>query len=116
MKQVKQGYDRLINATETLEFLVHNGSDAMTDQEEETVKSFKDYKEKFIECMSDDLNTAGAIGALFELVSAINVEIEAEHQRNLQARHLRYSTSSLIFSEFFREAMKMQSAMTSRLS
>ena len=26
--------------------------------------------------MSDDLNTAGAIGAIFELVSAINVEID----------------------------------------
>ena len=76
MKQVKQGYDRLVNAEETLEFLVSNGYDGMTKKEEQTASSFEDYKDKFIECMSDDLNTAGAIGAIFELVSAINVEIE----------------------------------------
>ena len=88
MKQVKQGYDRLVNATETLEFLVHNGSEAMTEHEEWTVKSFADYKEKFVECMSDDLNTAGAIGALFELVSAINVEIEGGASKEFAGKAL----------------------------
>ena len=88
MKQVKQGYDRLVNATETLEFLVQNGSDKITEKEEETVKSFRDYKEKFIEFMSDDLNTAGAIGALFELVSAINVEIEGGASKEFAGKAL----------------------------
>ena len=108
MKQVKQGYDRLVNATETLEFLVQNGSDKITEKEEETVKSFRDYKEKFIECMSDDLNTAGAIGALFELVSAINVEIEGGASRNLRERLSRLSMNSLTSLVCFREVVKMR--------
>ncbi len=38
----------------------------------EKIAVLKQYKDKYIECMDDDLNTAGAIGAIFELVREIN--------------------------------------------
>lgn len=76
MKQVKQGYDRLTNAVDTLKFLVENGYDGLNEEETSAIKEFDEHKAKFIEFMNDDLNTAGAIGALFELVSEINHVIE----------------------------------------
>lgn len=33
---------------------------------------FSDFRSRFFECMNDDFNTGGAIGILFELVSALN--------------------------------------------
>ncbi|MDO5441109.1 MAG: cysteine--tRNA ligase [Bacillota bacterium] len=36
------------------------------------IAALDQYKTKYIECMDDDLNTAGAIGAIFELVREIN--------------------------------------------
>ena len=38
----------------------------------EKIAALAQYKDKYIECMDDDLNTAGAIGAIFELVREIN--------------------------------------------
>ena len=38
----------------------------------EKINALGQYKDKYIECMDDDLNTAGAIGAIFELVREIN--------------------------------------------
>ena len=38
----------------------------------EKINGLGQYKDKYIECMDDDLNTAGAIGAIFELVREIN--------------------------------------------
>ena len=38
----------------------------------EKISALDQYKAKYIECMDDDLNTAGAIGAIFELVREIN--------------------------------------------
>ena len=44
----------------------------MTDAEKATLESFGEYREKFCEAMDDDLNTADAISAVFELITAIN--------------------------------------------
>ncbi len=41
----------------------------------EKIIALDQYKNKYIECMDDDLNTAGAIGAIFELVREINSEL-----------------------------------------
>ena len=76
MKSVKAGYDRIVTAAETLEFLKTNGSDGMTAEEEARLASLDQYKDKFIEAMDDDLNTASAIAAIFEMVSDINVAVK----------------------------------------
>jgi cysteinyl-tRNA synthetase len=44
----------------------------MTDDEKKIVDSFDSYRQKFIDAMDDDVNTADAISAVFELISAIN--------------------------------------------
>lgn len=72
MLSVKQGYDRIATAVETLEFLAKNGAEEMKPAEEEALQKLDGLKADFISAMDDDLNTAVAISTIFEMVSAIN--------------------------------------------
>lgn len=72
MKSVKQGYDRIYTALETLDFLVKNGAGEMNEKERDSLCELDGLKTKFIEAMDDDLNTADAIAAIFEMVSNVN--------------------------------------------
>ncbi|MBQ6440046.1 MAG: cysteine--tRNA ligase [Mogibacterium sp.] len=76
MEQSKQGYERIATAIETLEFLKTNGSDEAMADEAAKIASLDKHKEKFIEVMDDDLNTADGIAAIFELVSEINLDVK----------------------------------------
>jgi len=76
MEQSKQGYERIATAIETLEFLKTNGTDDAMADEAAKIASLDQYKEKFIEVMDDDLNTADGIAAIFELVSEINLDVK----------------------------------------
>ncbi len=76
MEQSKQGYERIATAIETLEFLESNGSDEAMADEAAKIASLDKHREKFIEVMDDDLNTADGIAAIFELVSEINLDVK----------------------------------------
>ncbi|MBQ3281780.1 MAG: cysteine--tRNA ligase [Eubacterium sp.] len=76
MEQSKQGYERIATAIETLEFLKTNGSDEAMADEAAKIASLDKHREKFIEVMDDDLNTADGIAAIFELVSEINLDVK----------------------------------------
>ncbi len=72
--QAKAALDRLYTAKSNLEFLIKNGEDGSDSGK----KELDIYRDKFIEAMDDDFNTADAIGALFEMVRKINTMI-TEH-------------------------------------
>ena len=79
MEQAKQGYDRIVNAKETLDFLAgpsSNGADKMSDAEKAQLEALAKYREQFITAMDDDLNTADGITAIFDLVSEINLDVK----------------------------------------
>lgn len=76
MEQAKQGYDRIANAIETLEFLIENGTDNKFDNEESLLEKLDVYKDQFVTAMDDDLNTADGIAAIFDMVSAINLVVK----------------------------------------
>lgn len=76
MEQAKQGYDRITNAIETLEFLIENGSDDKFDNEEKLIGELDEFKKTFVEAMDDDLNTADGIAVIFDMVSAINLVVK----------------------------------------
>ena len=76
MEQAKAGLARLENAKENLKHLIANGSGAMTDDEKEALAGYDRYRQEFIAAMDDDLNTADAISAIFELVTAINTAVK----------------------------------------
>lgn len=76
--QSKAGLERIENAiSRAKEILtskpVENGSDL--NELKETLEISKD---KFVRCMDEDFNTAGGIGAIFELVKELNKASEVE--------------------------------------
>lgn len=75
MASLKSGYDRIATAMDNLKFLAKNGTDEMTEEERAALDGLDKYKDAFIEAMDDDLNTATAISAIFEMVSDINVRV-----------------------------------------
>ena len=48
----------------------------MTDEEKVKLEGFDKYRQEFIEAMDDDLNTADALAAVFELITAINTAVK----------------------------------------
>lgn len=75
LEQYKNGLDRLYNGKNNLEYLLdicsENG-EVPGDYKEELQK----FKDKFINSMEDDLNTADALAAIFELVKYANSTLD----------------------------------------
>ncbi|MEG1314468.1 MAG: cysteine--tRNA ligase [Anaerovoracaceae bacterium] len=75
MEQAKNGLGRIENCKENLLHLISNGTGTMTDGEKAEFDGYDKYRDEFIRVMDDDLNTADAISAVFELVTAINTAV-----------------------------------------
>lgn len=76
LNQAKAGLERLYNAKEKLEFTISNLSESsIKDEEKELINELESYKTKFINAMEDDLNTADAVSAIFELSKFINTNV-----------------------------------------
>ncbi len=79
IQAAENGLERLYNAKENLEYFLENAREANYLEGEKTVvDALAVYREKFIEAMDDDMNTADAIAAIFELVREINIKVTAE--------------------------------------
>lgn len=72
MEQSKQGLARMINSKNNLNFLLKTSIGSMNEKEEELLNNMDLHKQKFVDAMDDDLNTADAISAVFELIKDIN--------------------------------------------
>ena len=83
MEQAKNALERLYNVKKNLEHLLKNMPDSDADSGEKgRIEGLEQYKKKFIEAMDDDLNTADAIAAIFELAKEINLTINKNPSRN----------------------------------
>ena len=68
--------NRLYTARNSLKFQMENGEDRpLDDREKAFVERLKVYEKRFDDAMDDDMNTADALGAIFELVKDANVTI-----------------------------------------
>jgi cysteinyl-tRNA synthetase len=72
MNAAKNSLGRIYNCLDNLDFLSKSAPEGEAD--EKIVKAMDSYKQKFIEAMEDDINTANAISAIFEAVRFINGE------------------------------------------
>jgi len=75
---------RINNCIENLRFIVSNGDefsavDEITPIQPLLNEMISTHTRKFIQMMEDDLNTAGAIGTIFELVKDINLYFETNN-------------------------------------
>lgn len=77
--QANASLNRLYTARDSLRFLLENAKEKpMTEEEQAFTVRLKDAEKRFDDAMDDDLNTADAIGAIFELVKDANVSLNAE--------------------------------------
>ncbi len=75
--QCKSALERLYKFRENLEFAIKNSGESA----EKTDFDVLSYKNRFIEKMNDDLNTADALGVIFELVKDVNMNIIPRSER-----------------------------------
>lgn len=78
IEQCKSALDRLYNCREDLSFLAQNSVSGEKEGEDKIKELLLTHKKDFIDAMDDDLNTADAISALFELARDINSNLNAQ--------------------------------------
>ena len=75
IEQCKASLVRLYNCRESLDFALKNAIETVPADAEDIKKALDARREQFIKVMDDDLNTADAISAVFELVKDINTKV-----------------------------------------
>lgn len=79
IEQCKASLQRLYTCRDNLDFAIANGVDALPENADEIKNLLSSRREQFISAMDDDLNTADAISAVFELVRDINTNVIGEN-------------------------------------
>lgn len=80
IEQCRASLERLYNCRDNLEFLMQHSASGEKEGEAEIRVRFETYRDRFIEAMDDDLNTADALAALFELAREINTTLTAANE------------------------------------
>lgn len=84
LDSAKASVERLYNAIGNLENLIEEVKlEKMTDEEKKYLESLNKYREKYIEKMDDDFNTADAITAIFDLIKDTNTNIGINSSKEL---------------------------------
>lgn len=82
LEQAKAGLERLTNARDNAEFILGNLDDSgLRDEEKDLAAGLDKYRDRFIEAMDDDLNTADAISVIFELAKFMNTNISDQSSK-----------------------------------
>ena len=81
MESSKNALERILTAVETLTHLSETAASGMTAEEEKACEEMKQFRAKFEEAMDDDLNTADAVSAVFELVKFANTNASADSSK-----------------------------------
>lgn len=75
IEQCIAALNRLYTCRNSLDFELENAADAEHDGDKAVIDGFNKYREQFVTAMDDDLNTADAIAAIFDLVRDINTNV-----------------------------------------
>ncbi len=79
MQQAKSSMERVNTCIENLEFLLSSANEKdANDNEKKLQEDVKNAKKRFMDAMDDDLNTADAISAIFDIVSSANKNLSLE--------------------------------------
>ncbi|MBR2188439.1 MAG: cysteine--tRNA ligase, partial [Eubacterium sp.] len=77
MESSKNALERMVNAVDRLNGLMQAGeSGEPLEAERAALEEMKQFRAKFEEAMDDDINTADAVAAVFELVKFANTEVK----------------------------------------
>lgn len=84
LESAKSALDRLYNSVGNLESLLDEVKIEKLQQSEEVyIKNLNNYRDKFIEKMDDDFNTADAISVIFDLVKDVNINLSINSSKEL---------------------------------
>lgn len=84
MESAAASMERLYNAVSNLENLLEEVSTAtMKEEENKYLETLDSFRNKYIEKMDDDFNTADAISVIFDLIKDININITIESSKEL---------------------------------
>ena len=81
VQQASATLARLYSAREQAAFLLDHTEYERSDEDERIIREIDEMKNAFMSAMDDDLNTADALGSLFELVRILNVELSQHTSR-----------------------------------
>ncbi|MDY4078860.1 MAG: cysteine--tRNA ligase [Clostridium sp.] len=89
LDSAKASVERLYNTIGNLENLVDEVSrENMNEEEKDYLDSLNKYREKYIEKMDDDFNTADAITVLFELSKDLNTNLNVNSSKEVVSKAL----------------------------
>ena len=83
ISQCQGALNRLYNCRDNLRFLLQNAAVEENEGDRTILASFDVHRDHFVSAMEDDLNTADAISALFDLVRDINGSVAGSPSRFL---------------------------------
>lgn len=83
MEQAKASLDRLNNAKFRMDELLEKASGNLTDQEKEELPKLEEFEKRFVEVMSDDLNTPDAITVLFDIAKFANSNLDENSSKEM---------------------------------
>lgn len=86
MEAANSSLTRILTCVSQLEFLLESGAvqgDDLLESELALVKDIEDLQKKYEDSMEDDLNTADAIAAIFEIVKIANISCKGESSKAL---------------------------------
>ena len=84
LDSAKASVERLYNAIGNLESLIGEVKlEAMTEEEKKYLENLDSYRQRYIEKMDDDFNTADAISVLFDLARDINTNVTINSSKEL---------------------------------
>ena len=85
MEQAKTALGRLYTCIEQLDFLISKAENRTINEDENKIfENISSYRQKFIDAMDDDINTADAISVLFEIVREINSSLVGDKTFSLE--------------------------------
>lgn len=83
ISQCQGALNRLYNCRDNLRFLLQNAAVGENEGDRTVLASFDVHRDHFVSAMEDDLNTADAVSALFDLVRDINGSVAGSPSRFL---------------------------------
>lgn len=87
LRQAQSALERLYNCKANLLHMMENAAEKeLSEEERDFVQRLAGYKARFEEAMDDDINTADALAAIFDMVRDINSQLSASSSRQAVER------------------------------
>lgn len=83
IEQAKASLDRLNNAKFRMDELLAKASGTLKDEEKAELSKLEDFEKRFVEVMSDDLNTPDALTVLFDIAKFANTKLDENSSKEM---------------------------------